>query len=242
MSEEKKYLSFKYRIVGNDENKYAVICKFIPSKSVTDDIVIPSDINGIPVKILGHSLFKESNIRSVSIPNTVIEIHPYCFTNCVHLKTLEIPDSVRYIFQGVCDGCKRLESVKWSESAQTIFEKTFYGCEKLNKISNIKSVKSINSHAFYGTGFNSFVLPTACINVETGAFANCKNLELVRVGKSVRNISNLTFTLSPKISIECKNNPVVKNWATRQGIPVHETKLNAFLDSIDTEKERGDEV
>lgn len=242
MSEEKEYLPFKYRVVENGENKYAVIYEFIPFKSVTDDIVIPSNIDGIPIKMLGHSLFKESNIRSVSIPNTVIEIHPYCFTNCVNLKTLEIPDSVRYIFQGVCDGCKRLESVRWSKSAQTIFENTFCGCEKLNKISNIKSVKSIGSHAFYGTGFIFFVLPTACINVETGAFANCKNLELVKVGRSVRNISSFAFTLSPKISIECKNNPVIKDWATKQNIPIYEAKLNAFLDSIDTEKERGDEV
>ena len=89
---------------------------------------------------------------------------------------------------------------------------------------------------------SSFVLPTACINVETGAFANCKNLELVKVGRSVKNISSFAFTLSPKISIECKNNPVIKNWATRQSIPIHEAKLNAFLDSINTEKERGDEV
>lgn len=239
MTDEKEYLPFKYRVVGSGENKYVKIYEFMPSKSATDDIVIPSNIDGIPVKILGHSLFKESGIRSVSIPDTVIEIHPYCFANCVHLKTLKIPDSVKFIFTNVCEGCKRLESVKWSKSADYIPPSAFHLCRKLTKISNIKLVKSINSHAFYGTGFNSFVLPAACINVETAAFANCENLKLVKMGKSVKNISSFAFTLSPKVSIECKNNPAIKDWAVKQDIPIYQTRLDAFLDEVNTPNERG---
>ena len=230
----KEQFPFTYVIQGNEDDKYIRITRFEECKPALKNVVIPSYINGVPVKILGESLFKATDIESVSIPNTVVEIHPFCFEECNNLREINFPDSVRYIFKEVCYNCHELESVKWSKSATTIFDSTFYGCQNLKRISNIESVKSINARAFCNTGFTTFAVPAKCINIEANAFSQCDNLKVFKVGPSVDFINQSVFHFSPNVSLDCCKNSKIKQWAIDHELPIYETQIDTFLNDIES--------
>ncbi len=62
--------------------------------------VIPSEINGYPVKHIGKMAFYASDIKSVTIPKSVIEIGEWAFENCDNLKSVKVPPSVTVIGEG----------------------------------------------------------------------------------------------------------------------------------------------
>ena len=62
------------------------------------DIVIPSEIGGVPVTSIDYSAFRDqSSITSVIIPEGVTSISRYAFYNCANLTQVVIPDSVIHL-------------------------------------------------------------------------------------------------------------------------------------------------
>jgi hypothetical protein len=80
--------------------------------SCTDThVVIPGKHNGLPVTRIGAQAFKSCTaLTGVEIPESVKYIEQYAFHSC-GLKTLTIPDSVIQIGLGAIYNCKKLDSL-----------------------------------------------------------------------------------------------------------------------------------
>jgi hypothetical protein len=58
-------------------------------------VVIPAEIEGLPVTAIGYSAFEYSGtLTSIIIPDTVTSIGSYAFYNCDSLLSITIPDGV----------------------------------------------------------------------------------------------------------------------------------------------------
>lgn len=83
-----------------------------PVKTYTGDIVIPPTVEyqGITYTVtsLGHWAFWDSEITSISIPNTVKHIENDAFQGCNKLTTLTIPDGVEFLGDLSCDKLETL--------------------------------------------------------------------------------------------------------------------------------------
>jgi len=79
------------------------------------DVVIPDAVtyNGdeYPVTSIWDGSFYESDITSVSIPNTVTYIGRYCFQFCKQLESVVIPGSVTALADGAFAYCDNLKSM-----------------------------------------------------------------------------------------------------------------------------------
>ena len=86
---------------------------------VVEELIIPSEINGLPVVAIGTSnlthaggvFYNNKSIKKVVIPDTVCFIGGYSFANCTELGELELPASVKWIDQCAfmeCEGLKAL--------------------------------------------------------------------------------------------------------------------------------------
>lgn len=147
---------FCYEILKNNKGKYIKILDFNNS---TSSPVIPSYIENLPVRVIGKDAFEHSNIKTITLPNTLTTIESYAFFNCRNLKKISFPDSIRDVGNQVCGLCQQLKEAKWSELAHIMPAYAFYGCFSLKNISNIDSVYIFSEYCFDKTGLESITIP-----------------------------------------------------------------------------------
>ena len=106
------------------------------------------------------------NENLLVIRGGTVNYHKGAFFGCENLKTVTIPDSVILIDDCAFEGCKSLEAVIISENSklERIGEYTFASCEKLENIYVPDSVKTVETGAF--SGCTSLKSVTGFKNVE----------------------------------------------------------------------------
>lgn len=147
--------------------------------------------------------------------NKTIKIGAYAFDGCQSLKSIKITggwdlsksdgafwgcsslaeldldvsgDAIPYSF---ARGCKSLTSVTNSERFTVIGEEAFEDCVMLNSF-DLTNAQHIDKAAFVGSGVERIYLK----NIKTiakSAFANCKSLKSVYIGKECEKIEGLAF-------------------------------------------------
>ncbi len=71
-------------------------------------VAIPASIEGRPVVAIADEAFKNKNVTSVAIPDTVVSIGWFAFYGCHALTQVTIPASVTAIEYAAFDGCPSL--------------------------------------------------------------------------------------------------------------------------------------
>lgn len=158
------------------------------------NLVIPSEINGLPVKeIASYAFQKENSIVSVEFPSSLTRIGEYAFYECENLLSVTIPDGVTTI-EHAFTGCTSLKSVKVPKSVTAMDDafnnctalndvlledgitvcSGFSGCSSLTQITIPSSVKIIGRSAFYNyyhtCAIKEFNLPENLEIIEDSAF------------------------------------------------------------------------
>jgi hypothetical protein len=86
---------FKYNLANDGGIK---IVSFLGDKKSVRKIVIPDQIEGIPVTVIGEKIFEHyNNLTTVIISDSVVTIGGDAFRECSNLTTIKIPDSVMTI-------------------------------------------------------------------------------------------------------------------------------------------------
>ena len=85
-----------------------------------------------------------------TIPDTVTDIAPFCFSYCDKLTKVDLPDGLKTLGQMAFFKCKALESIRLPDGLESIGSDGMSYCEKLDYIFVPASVKTIGHHAFYG--------------------------------------------------------------------------------------------
>ena len=89
-----------------------------------EDIVIPPSVEysnrTFSVTKLGDSAFKNSQITSISIPNTVTAAGTYVFSGCSKLTSITIPSSMTIFENGCFKSCYNLSHVVIEDSNTTL--------------------------------------------------------------------------------------------------------------------------
>lgn len=190
-----------FEYVINTTQGYVAITGY--SGSATD-IVIPSEIEGYPVTIIGNKAFNAMNVSnnfqqllkvtSISIPNTITTIDEYAFYDCTSLININIPDSVTYIGNNAFSYCKSLTNIIIPNSVTYIGKYAFQGCSSLFNINIPDSVTIIDNGTFYGcTSLTSITIPNSIISINDYAFKNCTSLKEIIIPSNVTNIGNTAF-------------------------------------------------
>ena len=187
------------------------------NQSVTD-VTIPSEIDGLPVTIIGSNAFAFcSNLTNIIIPNSVktidslafnsctsltdivisesvTSIGAYTFQNCTGLTSVTIPKSVTSIGYYAFDSCKNLTNITLSEGITDIDAYTFSKCSSLTNITIPEGVISIGNAAFYGcSSLSNVIIPKSVTTIGNGAFRNCSSLTGITIPEGVTVIGMEAF-------------------------------------------------
>lgn len=168
-------------------------------KGKDKDVVIPSEIEGIPVTALGASAFlNNKTVESIIIPDSVASLmgraytgNDGCFKGCTSLKAVIIPDAIDVLPEGCFYGCSSLEDIILPSGIKEIPSFAFYKCTSLTSLVVPDGVTSIGRNAFTGcTALEDFFVPESISKVRFGnshvfektKFTLSKKHELYKLG------------------------------------------------------------
>lgn len=195
----------------------ATIEKYVGSE---EEVVIPSEINGVSVKAIGEDAFSSNEyITEVIIPDGVETIGAEAFLNCPNLQEIFIPDDVEHLGRLAFFMCENLEEVELGSGISVIGENTFYGCASLESITLPDSVTEIGAHAFAECAELEVVeIPGSVTVIEEEAFKNCVSIKKITIPSSVKSFGEEVFAGNNNLTIICDKDSPAYSYAQSNGL------------------------
>ena len=158
-------------------------------------------------QLSNHLFIGNSNVLTISLPESLRGLDSYCFQNCTGLQNITIPDKITEISQRCFDGCSSLSKVILPKNLTTINDYAFQNCRGLYDLiipDNITAL-CVKPYAFSGCSgldnntitklatlasgiiyANAFANLTGITEVTTNVaydryFSGCTNLEKVTI-------------------------------------------------------------
>lgn len=88
----------------------------------------------------------DSNVIIFDIPEGVVRITPWCFSDCKYLKKVTIPKTMNFIDYHSFENCSNLDNIIIPKNVNSILNWAFNGCEKLQNV----IIQNDNTEVGYG--------------------------------------------------------------------------------------------
>lgn len=151
-SREKVEGNYKYTI-----NKMGgvTIVEYHPFDKVVS-VEVPHTLGGRPVTVIGDGSFAYSDIKEISIPETVKIIDDFAFQQCQNLETVNLSANIKKIGRSAFRECSALKAIHFPDSLETIEAAAFKDATQLLIITGGKNLQSIESDsAFANTAWEA---------------------------------------------------------------------------------------
>lgn len=126
------------------------------------EVFIPDSIGDLPVTLIDRQAFKgNTQIHSISIPDSVTEIEYQAFGNCVNLTTVDFGIGIKVVGSSAFYGCSSLQDVVLPSGVEEIGYHSFSDCTSLESIEIPSSVQQCIGAIYGCTNLNE-------INVNEG--------------------------------------------------------------------------
>lgn len=177
------------------------------------EVVIPSEIESVPVTSIGMSAFDMcEKLKSINIPDSVKKIGVHAFSGCKSLTSIEIPNSVTFIGCGAFSNCISLTSITIPDSVTSIGTYAqggfaFGGCTGLTSI-NVSENNEVYADSegvllnkdktvliSYPPGKTKaeYTIPNSVTYIGYCSFVECKDLKSVTIPENVTIINSFAF-------------------------------------------------
>lgn len=159
------------------------------------DIVIPGNIDGIPVSSIANDAFNaQAQLTGVKIEEGVTHIGENAFNGCSGLEYIELPDSVTTVGINAFRGCAGLRVAALNENIISISNGMFRGCSQLERISIPDSVIAIGETAFAEcSSLTGIEMGDNVLTIGERAFSGCTSLEKIVLGNGVAEVGDEAF-------------------------------------------------
>jgi len=228
----KTYEGFRYS-VEND----TVIIRTYKDKSTVKSLVIPDEIDGLPVvKVADFGAFNATSLLSITIGKNVREIGGWAFTNNTSLKEFIVDPGNEYfvavdgvlfskelktlIYYPIKKGVTVDKDGKVTGKAsytvpagvETIRTKAFYKCGDLETVVLPDGLVTIEEKAFHkATALKNIKLPASLTTIGKDAFAFCETMTEITIPANVTQIGDYAFfscTGLKKVTMLCRQDAV----------------------------------
>ena len=147
------------------------------------------------VQTIGPLAFFWSPVLAhINIPDRVTSIGTAAFYFCRALTSISIPRGVTVIEDHLFDQCEALQSVKLPGTITRIGNMAFASCISLTDFDIPASVTSIGKQAFSSNArLTSITIPNGLEVIEPYTFIECRSLTEITIPGSVRRIGEMAF-------------------------------------------------
>ncbi len=202
--------------------KYETIARVIYCDTAAEAVRIPAVIDGVPVTGIDNSAFSGcgSNLKSVTIPDSVTGIGEKAFLGCEGLSVLLIPDSVTVIGGYAFSCCTGLTGISLPDSLRELRSYTFASCTGLTELTIPDSVIGIGDRAIAGcTALKNVTIGKGVINICDYAFTGCESLTSILIPDNVHSIGPHAFNGCNNLTIKGSSGSYAEEYAMKHGIP-----------------------
>lgn len=217
-AENASSVTIYYTILSSANKTAAVTYKDSKYNSYSGVVDIPEKVTNPNTSIeftvtrINASAFRNcTDLTSVTIPSSVIEIGDMAFNGCNNsgFTSLILPENVTTIGTGgtgssngrVFYNCTYLESINIPSGVSYIPAYAFYQCSNLSSIEIPSSVTSIGQYAFYNcTALSSANIPSGVTTIQQYAFRGCSALTSIIIPASVTEIQSSAFYMCTNLA------------------------------------------
>ncbi|MCH5222340.1 MAG: leucine-rich repeat protein [Muribaculaceae bacterium] len=198
-----------------------------PGNDVNGDVVIPQMVSyenkSYSVVSIGNYSFAHTNIDSMILPNSIIEIGHDAF-NGSEIISIEFNDGLKIINNDAFIDCTNLQSVTLPNTLNSLGDRAFMNCISLENIQLSNALKLLSNYVFAGcNALKSIKLPDSITDMghDGGGghcFSNCTNLNSVELSKNLEYIGWQVFQgCTSLVSIDIPDSVTVIQYAVFAG-------------------------
>ena len=169
----------------------------------SDEIIIPSEIEGQKVCEIADYAFSDSDVKSVYIPSTVTRVNTEAFENASKLEEIVCEEGGEYIS---VDGClynsegyillkvpeAKTEIKEYAENIRTISDNSFRN-SSVKEVVLPETVVNIREYSFAFSGVEKVVIPENVTLISEFAFYGSENLKEVVLPQGLEEIAANAF-------------------------------------------------
>ncbi|MGN1201931.1 MAG: leucine-rich repeat protein, partial [Eubacterium sp.] len=148
--------------------------------------------NADMTEIIAYPAHKDDE-TAYSIPDGIVSIAPYAFSNCYALQSISLPQSIEtigdYAFENM-----NMTDITIPDSVTSIGKYSFSFCYSLENITIPDSVSQINEYTFFNCSeLKDVTLSEGITKIDTMAFAHCYSLSEIILPASLESVSSGVF-------------------------------------------------
>ena len=165
--------------------------------------------------IIPSQLLAKTNIKEISIPNSVEKIEDSAFSECTSLEKVNL-GNVQKIGNNAFYGCTVLKNITIPKSLKSTYGlyPIFEGCTNLTTITLEEGLTIIPSQLLAKTNIKEISIPNSVEKIENDAFSDCKNLIKITILDNVTNIHENAFqNHNDDLTIYCYEKSVAAKYA-----------------------------
>lgn len=189
-----------------------------------------TDINNANgLKRIGQGAFKNTGLKSISIPPEVTFIDWYAFEECENLESITIPAKVSDIRNDILGGCAKLTSIR-VESGNDVYDsrsscnaiitkadnKLIAGCSKTVIPDGVVCIGAGSFNKV--SGLKNIIIPGSVNKIEDDAFYKCTGLKSMVIPGSVTVIAAKAFNKCDNLTIYGCTGSCAEEYAANNGI------------------------
>ena len=137
------------------------------------------------LEFIGPDTFAETNIETLSIPNSVKILDERCFKDCNNLYQVSfgLNSKLEYIGKHAFNS-SNIESVRIPNSVRILDERCFYKCTNLKRVifGSESTLELIGAGAFSWTNIKEVSIPDSVVELGWRCFWYCCNLKRITFG------------------------------------------------------------
>lgn len=179
-------------VTYNDQT-YAVVeiaDNCFESNSEVTSVTIPNSVTS-----LGISCFSSCGITSVSLPNSITGLPDECFYNCTNLTAIEIPNSVTSLGNRCFYSCSNLTGLRIPDGVTHLPSNCFEGCTGLITVEMPNTVTYLGWMCFRDCkSLTNIDLSDALTVILNYCFDGCSSLTSIEIPASVTSLSPSCFS------------------------------------------------
>ena len=156
------------------------------------EIVIPSEIEGLPVTEIFDGAFYSEEITSIVLPDSVREISEHMCAGCINLRSIKLPANITSIPEFAFEGCISLEKIEIPSEVTHIDRCAFFGCTSLKEVKLPEKLESFDDSCFSDCGLESIDFPKGVTEIPLRSFTGNRFKELI-IPETVQKIDDWAF-------------------------------------------------